>query len=127
MVIGIISVSYMACFQKLKSVSYESLIVEKTSKPVVENKRLLVLGDEFSLYQYNTLATPFLSWKLSKDIFEQPDYYENVIVVNDGLKNDLPEVIIDKGDLMKKFFNRLPELKRKYKLTKPYVYELIKQ
>ena len=85
----------------------------------------MVLEDNPSYFLYNTLATPFFSWKLSKEIFEGPQYYENVIAVHQAFRNDPPEMIIDRNNLMEKFFLRIPELKKNYKQTQAGLYERI--
>ena len=118
---GVVSVSYMAYFNKLSSVDYQTLYVKKNNSGIV-NKKVLVLGNDFDIYQNNTLATPFLDWDLSREILEHPDYYENVIEVYNVFKTDPPEVIYDKDKLIKKFFDRIPALRGEYKETKPGVF-----
>jgi uncharacterized metal-binding protein YceD (DUF177 family) len=78
------------------------------------------------LYKDNHLATPFFNWELSKEIFEHPEYYENVVTVYNGFKLDLPETVIDPTNLFKPFLEKIPELKKVYIPTKDG-YELIKQ
>lgn len=111
---GIVTVSYLARYDKIASIKYDNLLLKESKMPKVSNKKILVLDDDITVFRENTLATPFLNWRLSRDIFENPDYYENVIMVYDALKNDPPQIIIDQNDLMKKFFERMPELKKKY-------------
>ncbi|HTJ50212.1 MAG TPA: hypothetical protein VL443_12195 [Cyclobacteriaceae bacterium] len=111
---GVASVSYMAYFNKISSVDYQSLYVKKDNSGIV-NKRVLVLGDEFNIYQNNTQATPFLDWNLSREILEHPDYYENVITVYNAFKSDPPEIIYDKKRLITKFFDRIPAIRGWYK------------
>ncbi|MEJ7643119.1 MAG: hypothetical protein WKF87_00865 [Chryseolinea sp.] len=110
---GTVIVSYLARYQVLGSVQYNDLIVPAESSSH-KGKRLLVLDDTWSIYKDNRLASPFLNWYLAKDIFSQPEYYENIMKVYNGLKNDPPEIIRDKNDLMKPFMERLPELKQAY-------------
>jgi hypothetical protein len=126
LLLGIVSVSYLARYNKIKGIEYEKLFIskEKNVSSIVD-KRVLVLGDDFKIYQNNVLATPFLNWNLSKEIFEQPDYYENVIEDYEAFKGDMPDVIIDKSNLMNKFFERIPELKKKYKRSQPEMYKRI--
>lgn len=114
LLIGVIAISYMARYGKIDSISYSKLVVTQPNATKIVDKRILILNDDVTMFQQNTLATPFLNWELSRNIFENPDYYENVIAVYDAFKKDSPEVIVDKNDLMKKFFDRIPELKNKY-------------
>ena len=55
-----------------------------------------------------------MNWDLSKDIFESADYYENVVEVYRGIKEDQPDLIRDKDNLLKPFLARIPELKKMY-------------
>jgi hypothetical protein len=73
-----------------------------------------VLGAEWGLYRENKLATYFYDWPLSKDYFENPDYLENVVLVDQSFTNDPPEVIVDTKNLMEKVMLRNPGLKSKY-------------
>ncbi len=118
---GVITTSYMARYNKFESVKYDKLIVSKTS-PKVTGKRILQLDDDFTIYQYNKLATPFFNWNLSQSVFAHPDYYENVITVYKSFQADTPEVILDKHNVMPDFFNRIPALKSQYKLQEPGMY-----
>jgi hypothetical protein len=115
----------MAYFNKLSSVDYQSLYVKKNATGIV-NKKVLVLGDDFNMYQNNTQATPFLDWNLSREIIEHPDYYENVIEVYNAFKTDPPDVIYDKNKLIKKFFDRIPALRGEYKEVSIGVYKHVK-
>jgi hypothetical protein len=113
MVIGIISVSYLARYDKLKAVNYARLLVSPHDKEV-KNKRILVLQNDLTYFQQNKLATPYLNWQLSERIFKAPDFYENITQVYHALINDPPDLIIDKENLMQPFFDRMPGLKKLY-------------
>ena len=77
-------------------------------------KRILVLENRLDLYQDNFLATPFLDWKLSREIFHNPDYYENVTQVYRAFKIDPPDLVFDRENLLGDFFRRMPEIKSEY-------------
>jgi hypothetical protein len=111
--IGIISVAYLARFEKIDLVSYSELNVNSDT-PDLRGKRILVLENDPDLYATNYLATPFLNWKLSEEIFRGPDYYNNVTRVYHFFRKDPPEIIMDKEDLMSGFFNRMPAIKTEY-------------
>jgi len=115
----------MARYNKLDSVQYGDLLVKKDNTSVA-GKRVLMLGDDFSIYKKNKLATPFLNWKLSKGIFEEPNYYENIILVNKAFEKDPPEIVFDKNNLFGKFLDRIPALKDSYKKTSEGVYQKVK-
>ena len=75
----------------------------------------MVLTKDPGIYQKNKLAGYFLDWELSREIFEQPDYYENVLLVNKAFRSDQPDVVVDPNNLMRKFFDRIPELNARYR------------
>lgn len=106
--------NYSARYGYLSGVSYNNLLVSVESHASPLNKRILVLSDDLSYYAVNKLATPYFSWQLSKPVFERADYYENVVEIFNAIKKDPPEVIIDPDHHLKVFFERSPELKRKY-------------
>ena len=51
---------------------------------------------------------------LLEDIFEHPEYYENVILVYEAFRRDPPEVIVDPQNLMQPFLDKIPEIKSRY-------------
>ena len=63
-----------------------------------------------------------MNWNLSKDIFQEPDYFENVILIRDSFEKDKPDIIIDEKGLMEKFFVRLPDLKKHYYERSGFIY-----
>jgi hypothetical protein len=126
LLVGIVAVSYMARYGKIEAIRYEEkLLVGESPFPSVKNKTVLVLGSDFSVYQHNRLATAFLDWDLSREFFEQPDYYQNIIQINKAFKREPPTIIIDKHDLMKPVFDRIPALKAQYKQVGTHLYERI--
>ena len=122
---GILYISFAACYGKLDLVSYRDLLVTQEKKEVA-GKKVLMLGEDMSVYKDNELATPFLNWSLSKEIFQQPDYYENIIVVNKAFKEDPPKIVFDPNHLFGKFLDRIPRLKDSYAKTADGVYEKTK-
>lgn len=111
--VGSVSIAYMARYQKIVPVDYTHLWVKESSRPV-SDKRVLVLADEPGVFIKNRIAPAFLNWPLTKEIFDGPQFYENVILVNRYFENDPPEIIIDPENRMEKFFDRIPRLKSKY-------------
>lgn len=115
LIIGIVMVSYLARYSKLDSANYSALTAPSIKDNAPKNKRVLVLEDNQAYFQQNKLATPYLNWSLSEEIFRNPGYYENVTAVYHSLKTDPPQVIIDRENLMKPFFERMPEMKKLYR------------
>ncbi len=124
LLVGIVSLNYLARYDKLDYVDYSMLRVPETKSSVTDH-RILVLDNDLEIYKDNASATPFLDWTLSKDIFSSADYYENVVQVYHGIKEDQPDLIRDKDDLLKPFLARIPELKRMY-VRKGIYYERVK-
>jgi len=125
LLLGVLSVNQLARFNTIESITYNALLVGESNLPGIVDKKVLLLDDDLTVYKQNTLGTSFLDWPLSKEIFEEPDYYENVIWVNQSFKEDLPDIIFDPNNLMKDFFRRIPALEKKYKAAKPGVFERI--
>ncbi len=112
---GILGINIMARYGKLKSVHYESLLAKESPyQSQIKNQRIMVLANDPGIYRHNKLGGFFLDWNLSRKILEQPDYYENVILVNEAFTVDPPDVVIDPNDLMKGFFDRIPLLQSMY-------------
>lgn len=125
LLLGIVTICYLARYGKIESINYERMFVAKNEFEDVKDKKVLVLGDDMSIYKNNKHATPFLEWNLSREFFESPDYYENVIQIDKAFKRDAPDVIIDKENVMEKFFERIPSLKNKYKKVRKDVYRRV--
>jgi hypothetical protein len=115
LLISVVSIAYLSRFGKIDSINYGSLIVP--GAPVVTGKKILVLGDNIAAYRTNELGSGFCDWSLAKAIFEDPDAYENVVMVYQSLKSDPPDVIIDPENRMQAFFKRIPELQKAYTRT----------
>lgn len=110
---GIVSIAYLARFDKLPWVDYGKLRVA-TDAGEIAGKRILVLDDSPDLYYNNLLATPFLDWALSRNIFQHAEYYENVTVVYRSFKNDPPDIVLDRHNLLDNFLQRMPEIRSHY-------------
>lgn len=110
---GVIAICYLARYNKLSSVDYSKLLVSAEHAPV-QGKRILILKHELDWYAANELATPYVNWRLSEDVFRQSDTYETVTEVYHHLKVDPPEIIFDPENVMEPFFERMPDLKKQY-------------
>jgi hypothetical protein len=110
---AIIAICYLSRYQKIGSIDYSSLLADDR-RIAISGKRILVLENNLNAYYYNQLATPYLNWRLSEETFRSPDYYETATEVYHHLSTDAPDVIVDPQDLMKPFFERMPELRKRY-------------
>lgn len=114
LLLGTVSLSYLARYDKLAGVTYEKLFIGAQTTAEPKAKRVLVIGDDRSYYLTNQSATPFVNWELAQETFMTPEYYESVAQVYNGFKNDPPDVVIDEQNLLKPFLDRIPELKKQY-------------
>ncbi len=115
-IIGLLSVNLLSRHGRLTNINYTALFAKESKYPLeIKNKNVMMLTDDLSLFKENKLAGYFLDWRLSEDVFKQPDAYENVILVAKAFQRNLPDIIVDPQDLMKNYFERIPALKAKYK------------
>jgi hypothetical protein len=116
LIIGLVVVSWAARSGRLNDVDYTSLFYKKSPyQSMLKEKRILVLDNDMGIYNQNKMASYFLNWNLSREVFEHPEYFENIVLIDQSFQKDAPEVIIDKNDLMKNVFERTPRLKYQYK------------
>jgi hypothetical protein len=125
LLIGLLLMNWASKKGRLTSVNVASLFpLQSPYLPLVKDKRVLVLGDEPGLYIQNQLAGYFLNWNLSKQIFERPDFFENIILIDKSFQQDPPDVIVDKGNLMRPIFERIPRLKDRFRLQGHIYYKI---
>ena len=74
-ILGLLLICQLSRHDSLERVDYTALFPQPTQHGELANKKLMVLGDELSLYQKNKLAGYFLNWELSQSYFENPDYF----------------------------------------------------
>ncbi|MDL5045871.1 hypothetical protein QQ054_07460 [Oscillatoria amoena NRMC-F 0135] len=102
LLLGIMATLYLSRYSKI-DVDYTKLIVQ-TSENGITAKRILILEDSASGYVNNVIAPPFINWKLTREIFDRPHYYEHVLRVHRLFEADPPELIIDPRNRMQPFF-----------------------
>ena len=113
---GIVAVNLLSRYNKMNKIDYANLFPKQSLySRSVKNQRVMVLADDAGVYQHNRLAGYFLDWDLSRSVLEEPDYYENVILIYRSFQSDPPETIIDPGSLMQKFFDRMPDWQLRYR------------
>lgn len=114
LVFGIFSVSWLAIGGKVERVSYQRTFLSGFEQEYA-GKRLLVLSDDLSEYQAGSVAGYFSEWALASTVFREPEYYENIILLERLFREDPPEVIVDPENLMSRVFRYLPEAANKYR------------
>jgi len=113
---GIVLISYLSRYEKLRAVDYGRLFYQKSSHDgQIKKKRVLILGNDWGLYETNKMATGFMEWEVAKKIFAEPDYFENIVLIDRLFQQDPPEVIVDHENLMPKVIDRIPRLRKEYK------------
>src|SRR6185436_16274389 len=112
---GIVFVGSMARYGKMKSIDYSALLTSSTTSKIAKDKKVMVLGDNEKVYLNNSMGGYFLNWNLSREVFEDIDYFENVIIIESAFRMDPPDLIIDEKGLMETVMERIPALKTKYK------------
>jgi hypothetical protein len=113
LLIAIPTVAYLARYEKIEAISYNKLYVAENAN-LPKNLSVLVLDNNPEWYVTNKLATGFYDWRLCREIFNKPDYYDNVLLVNAAFTKETPQLIVDPKNLMKAFFDRLPALAAHY-------------
>ena len=130
-VLAIAGVLYQGVMQLLPGMEVgrlSSLQVKPSSLPPrIRNQKLLIIGEDLSGYRYNRPATPYLNWDLAKYDLKNLDNYEAVIAVYDKFRQDPPDFIVDRQQVIPKLFQRVPALAVLYKTTEtPGIYERIR-
>lgn len=109
-------------------ISTKKLITQKNTKNEIwKNKKTLVIGDDLSPYIDAKPVTPYLNDMLSQQHWQNLDKYNVLLAIYDNFKKEIPEVIIDQKNTMKKVFEKLPIIAQMYqKLDNHYIYILKK-
>jgi hypothetical protein len=95
--------------------SLDALRIKPVQLPgAVQQKRILVLGNDPGAYLGNAPATAYLNWSLARHDFEQLNRFENVANVLKQFERDPPEYLIDPRNLAPRLFARIPALGRQY-------------
>jgi hypothetical protein len=105
---------YLTRYGQWDSVKYQSLFPDRSPYNYITDKRVLVLGSDWGLFEKNKMATGFYEWQLSNPVFSEVDYFENVVRIDKAFAEDTPEVIIDEENKMISVFKRIPTLQTLY-------------
>lgn len=117
--------TYFDFFFTSKHIDVSSYTIGQSVEKPMEEKSILVLGEDLTPYYKNQMATPFLSWKLSKRVFSNLEYYDNLTVILAGFKGNMPAVIIDEENILPDVFEKIPYLKERYIKQSETTYVLI--
>jgi hypothetical protein len=118
LLIGLVTINYVSRYDKLNAVRYHGLTVQESKRASeFKGEKILVLDYDPGAYRFNVQGTVFLNWSLSRKVFEHPEFYENVVRVNEAFQEDAPDVVLDPGNLFKGYLDRIPNLKTRYTLV----------
>jgi hypothetical protein len=84
---------------------------------VIQQARILVLGENLPYYTHNQLATPYLNWDLAQDHFGQLDQYDAVFRIYRHFAKEQPEYIVDEAGLMEELQYKVPGIFGQYERT----------
>jgi hypothetical protein len=105
--------------------AYAKLLAPPAPAAPLQGTRLLVLGPPGGYYQGNTLATPYLNWRLAAQHFNHLDYYVVMTAVYENFRREPPHYLVDELNLAPKLFDQLPLLANMYQPgPQPGVYQL---
>lgn len=93
------------------------LIFDSPISKMYNDKKIAVLGNDFSMFINNKQASSFYNWQLAAPYFNGMEYYAKVETVYKGFASDMPDVIIDQHNVLPKVFDRIPFLQNSYKKT----------
>ncbi|HEX8059708.1 MAG TPA: hypothetical protein VF473_02180, partial [Cyclobacteriaceae bacterium] len=120
-IIGIISVNLLAARGRIDSVDYSRMFVSAPGNGI-KDKKVMVLGDDLSVYRNNKLGGYFLDWRLSERTLNGVQYYDNVLKIDDMFHSWPPDVIIDEKGMFASLANRIPALNRLYRKQGEEIY-----
>jgi hypothetical protein len=124
-VLGLVITSWTARNGLISAVKYNALYLAGSPyESIVKGKRILILENDLAIYKQNKMASYFFNWPLSRNIFVNSDYVENVTLIDQSFQQDPPDVIIDKDNLMKPVLERIPRLKLLYKRDGSFYYKI---
>lgn len=84
----------------------------------------MMMGEDLSVYEGNTIASPFLDAYVSKQRLEGLKYYEDASEIYDTILAANADIIIDRWGYFPKMMEIFPDLGKRYAL-KGAVYQKI--
>ena len=115
LMISLISTMYLTRYNRINRVDYSNLFPKPSEHNQILEKRVLILGTDWGLFETNKMASGFFDWRLSHSIFTELDYFDNVVLLDKALRDDAPDIIIDEENKMQHVFRAIPELQELYR------------
>lgn len=122
-ILGIPLTNQLARHNRMSGVNYAALFPAAPGDEV-RLKKVMVLGENLGVFKDNAMAGYFLNWNLSKEIFEEPDYYDHLAIIDNAFRQDPPQVIIDERNLFGRVLDRIPALQGKYRRDGIYYFQV---
>ncbi len=96
---------------RLVQVDDSRLLLPQRQQPeMMTGSTVLVLGDDYSYYEQNKPATPYLNWELSQRHFGRLDEYQAVYELYLNFRQESPAYIVDQAGLMPQLKHKLPSV-----------------
>ena len=116
LIAGVVSVNLLAARGNMGSIDYSRMFVASPAKSIpVTDKKVMVLGDDLSVYRNNTLGGYFLDWRLSERTLNGIQYYDHVLTIDEMFLTCPPDVIVDQRGMFAALSNRIPSLSKQYR------------
>jgi hypothetical protein len=93
----------------------ENQLTLNSSAANYQDKKVMMIGSDLSVYQENYMSSPFIDERISMSRLEGLDYYEKATELFLVLKGSDPEVIIDQYNVMAKINERFPYFRENYR------------
>jgi hypothetical protein len=113
---GILTIGHLARLDRVSAISYAQLQLPPSSVDAkIQNKKLMVLGNNMALYRHHPSASYFLDWSLAKETVTDLSYYDHVLKVEAAFRTHPPEVVVDLENAMPAILARIPALRAHYR------------
>ncbi|MHC2991770.1 hypothetical protein OB13_09300 [Pontibacter sp. HJ8] len=108
---------YALGIDTLVQVDDSQLLLPRQQQSDLAGTSVLVLGSDYSYYEQNKLATPYLNWELSQRHCGRLDEYQAVYELYQNFRKESPAYIVDKTGLMPQLKHKLPSVFGAYEPT----------
>lgn len=114
-VIGIPAIGITWALLKINSgeINTYSVAFEKKHE-TYKGKQILVLGEDLGYYKEASLSTPYLHFRLSRNIILNQEDLENTVEVYQNFLRERPEIVIDEEGVFAQLLERIPILSQQY-------------
>lgn len=81
---------------------------------ISKGRKILVLGEDMGYYQNASLSTPYLHFRLSKNVIQDQEDLENTVKVYENFLKERPEIVFDEEGVFSGLLDRIPILSQFY-------------